>query len=89
MRCARNGRSFFASSDSDCIFLTWEWLYTWWKHLAEDRSLAILAVRRGGELIALQPCCLRPRSILRRPSPPDDRISRERVRRAQTILTSL
>jgi CelD/BcsL family acetyltransferase involved in cellulose biosynthesis len=58
------------SSDSDCIFLTWEWLYTWWKHLAEDRSLAILAVRRGGELIALQPVCLRPRSILQgRPLP--------------------
>ena len=31
------------NSDSDCLFLTREWLSTWWKHLAEDRRLAILA----------------------------------------------
>src|ERR1019366_3006589 len=31
------------SSDADCLFLTWEWLSTWWKHLAGDRRLAILA----------------------------------------------
>jgi CelD/BcsL family acetyltransferase involved in cellulose biosynthesis len=47
-------------SDSDCLFLTREWLSTWWKHLAEDRRLAILAVRWGGELAALAPCCVRP-----------------------------
>lgn len=53
------------SSDSDGLFLTWEWLYTWWKHLAGNRRLSILAVRCGGELIALAPCCLRPRSLSR------------------------
>jgi CelD/BcsL family acetyltransferase involved in cellulose biosynthesis len=51
------------ASDSDCIFLTWEWLFTWWKHLAEDRSLAIVAVRSGKELIAIAPFCVRPRSL--------------------------
>jgi CelD/BcsL family acetyltransferase involved in cellulose biosynthesis len=51
------------ASDSACVFVTWEWLYTWWKHLAEDRSLAILAVRRGSELVALAPFCLQPRSL--------------------------
>jgi len=53
------------SSGPDCLFLTWEWLYTWWKHLAGDRQLAILAVRCEGELIALAPCCLRPPSLSR------------------------
>lgn len=43
------------ASPADCLFLTWEWLYTWWKHLARDRRLALLAVRRGGELVALAP----------------------------------
>jgi CelD/BcsL family acetyltransferase involved in cellulose biosynthesis len=53
------------ASESACVFLTWEWLHTWWKHLAGGRSLAILAVRRGGELIALAPFCLKPVSLSR------------------------
>jgi CelD/BcsL family acetyltransferase involved in cellulose biosynthesis len=40
--------------------LTWEWLYVWWKHLAEDRKISILTVRCDGELIAIAPLCLRP-----------------------------
>ena len=27
------------SSTSDCVFLTWEWLHTWWKHLGAGRQL--------------------------------------------------
>ena len=58
------------ASDSDGLFLTWEWLYTWWKYLAGDRRLLILAVRCEGELAALAPCCLRPPSLFRwRPLP--------------------
>lgn len=48
------------SSASDCLFLTWEWLYTWWKHLSEDRRLFILAVRSGEKLAAIAPLALRP-----------------------------
>jgi CelD/BcsL family acetyltransferase involved in cellulose biosynthesis len=54
------------SSDSDGLFLTWEWLYTWWKHLAGDRELSILTVRCERELVALAPCALRLASLLRR-----------------------
>ncbi len=54
------------ASDSDCLFLTWEWLYTWWKHLAGDRQPSILAVRCGKRLAALAPFVLRPASLLRR-----------------------
>ncbi|MBI2359841.1 MAG: GNAT family N-acetyltransferase [Deltaproteobacteria bacterium] len=48
------------ASRSPCFFLTWEWLYTWWKHLAEGRKLLILAARSGRELVAIAPLCIRP-----------------------------
>ena len=58
------------ASDSDCLFLTWEWLHTWWKHLAGDRQLSIYTVRCGGRLDGLAPFTLRPPSLLgRRPLP--------------------
>ncbi len=44
-----------AASAADHLFLTWEWLHTWWHHLGRGRRLAILAVRRGGRLVALAP----------------------------------
>jgi CelD/BcsL family acetyltransferase involved in cellulose biosynthesis len=56
------------SSSSDCLFLTWEWLSIWWKHLAADRQLFILGVRCVGELVALAPFSIRPPSLsCRRP----------------------
>ena len=44
-----------SASRSDCIFLTWEWLNTWWSHLSESRKLALVALREGDELQALAP----------------------------------
>ena len=49
------------SSDADCLFLTWEWLHTWWKYLAVGRKLQLLTVRRGSELLAIAPFAVRPR----------------------------
>ena len=49
------------ASDADCLFLTWEWLHTWWKHLAEGRKLQLLTVRRGSQLLAIAPFAVRPR----------------------------
>jgi CelD/BcsL family acetyltransferase involved in cellulose biosynthesis len=43
------------NSESDCIFLTWEWLHTWWTHLAKGRKLHIVAIRSGPRLIAIAP----------------------------------
>jgi CelD/BcsL family acetyltransferase involved in cellulose biosynthesis len=51
------------ASDSDNLFLTWEWLWTWWNTLAGDRRLYVLAVRSAGSLVALAPCCLRSPSL--------------------------
>jgi CelD/BcsL family acetyltransferase involved in cellulose biosynthesis len=48
-----------ATSRADCVFLTWEWMFTWWQHFHRGRELAILAVRDGGELVALAPFVLR------------------------------
>jgi len=42
-------------SSADGLFLTWEWLSTWWKHLGGARRLSIVTVRRRGELIGLAP----------------------------------
>lgn len=49
------------SSASNCVFLTWEWLRTWWKHLSAGRSLRLLTVWSGRELVALVPLAARPR----------------------------
>jgi len=54
-----------ADSASDCVFLTWEWLRTWWNHLAGRRQLRIAVVRSGGELVALAPLAVRPGSLTR------------------------
>jgi CelD/BcsL family acetyltransferase involved in cellulose biosynthesis len=43
------------ASATDCPFLTWEWLRTWWTHLGRSSRLRIAAVRAGNELIAIAP----------------------------------
>ena len=48
------------ASSSACLFLTWEWMHTWWKYLAGDRKLHIITVRAGGLLIAVAPLAVRP-----------------------------
>ena len=48
-----------ANSQADCLFLTWEWLHTWWKHLGNGRRLFVITVRRGDQLIALAPLAIR------------------------------
>jgi CelD/BcsL family acetyltransferase involved in cellulose biosynthesis len=53
------------TSSANSVFLTWEWLRTWWKYLAEGRQLQVVALRHGGELIAVAPLGIR-RASLRR-----------------------
>ena len=47
------------ASAANSLFLSWEWLWTWWKHLAEGRKLFLVTVRRGRELVAIAPFVLR------------------------------
>ncbi len=46
-----------ADSAAPSVFLTWEWLHTWWKHLGGGRRLAMLTVRRGGDAPGSRPVC--------------------------------
>jgi hypothetical protein len=48
------------TSAARCIFLTWEWLHTWRRHLGQDRQLSVIAVREGGELVGVAPLVLSP-----------------------------
>lgn len=48
------------ASERACPFLSWEWQYSWWKHLAGRRTLNLLTVRRGGRLLAIAPLARRP-----------------------------
>jgi len=50
------------ASTSNCLFLTWEWLFTWWHHLSSTRTLSLITVRRAGRLIAILPVAVRPPS---------------------------
>jgi CelD/BcsL family acetyltransferase involved in cellulose biosynthesis len=37
------------------VFLTWEWLNTWWEHFGASRELHVVVIARGGELVLLAP----------------------------------
>jgi CelD/BcsL family acetyltransferase involved in cellulose biosynthesis len=52
-------------SDAGSPFLTWEWMFTWWRHLSAGRRLSILAVWRRRELMAIAPLALRRRWLPR------------------------
>src|ERR1022692_4320992 len=52
-------------SSANGVFLTWEWLRTWWKQLAERRKLSIVAIRSEGQLVGLAPLAIRPAGIKR------------------------
>jgi CelD/BcsL family acetyltransferase involved in cellulose biosynthesis len=56
------------AESSGNVFATWEWISTWWRHFGQDRELAVLTVRRGGELTGIVPLyrwSRRPFSLLR------------------------
>ncbi len=44
---------------ADNIFLTWEWISTWWRVFGRDKSLHILTFRRGTELVGIAPLYIR------------------------------
>ncbi|HKT31113.1 MAG TPA: GNAT family N-acetyltransferase [Gammaproteobacteria bacterium] len=53
-------RALLKASACDGVFLSWEWLFTWWKHLAAGRSLHIITLREGRDLAGIAPLVLRP-----------------------------
>jgi len=37
------------------VFLTWEWLSTWWKHYGKDKKLLLLLVKENNEILGIAP----------------------------------
>lgn len=44
-----------ARSASDTVFLTWEWLVSWWEAYGGGRALRLLAAREDGRLVGVAP----------------------------------
>src|SRR5262249_50204950 len=42
-------------SNADGVFLTWEWMHSWWVHLTPKSKLHIVTVRSDGSLVAIAP----------------------------------
>lgn len=51
-------------SESNNVFLTFEWLSSWWECFARENSLLILLVRDGEDTIAIAPLMKRKRLLL-------------------------
>ena len=45
-------------SQAQSVFLTWEWLYTWWEHFGADKTLYVLLARESGEIVGIAPLML-------------------------------
>ena len=45
-------------------FLTWEWLYGWWKVNRAGRELWLITAWRGNELVGIAPLMLETRKIV-------------------------
>src|SRR4051794_3477764 len=51
------------SSRTPNLFLTWEWVSAWRRHLGGRERLHVLLVRAGDDLVAIAPFVLMPRRI--------------------------
>jgi CelD/BcsL family acetyltransferase involved in cellulose biosynthesis len=45
-------------SNSNNIFLTWEWMHSWWDIYQEDKSLLIMIAEEANEVIGIAPFCI-------------------------------
>jgi hypothetical protein len=46
-KLSRNWNSLLVNSSSDTIFLTWEWIESWWKNYGSNRPLFVLSAWDG------------------------------------------
>jgi CelD/BcsL family acetyltransferase involved in cellulose biosynthesis len=42
-------------SDDNNIFLTWEWLFTWWQHYGSNKKLRIFLIKEEDRIIGIAP----------------------------------
>ena len=51
-------------SKSDTVFLTWEWMYTWWECFKENKQLFVLTVYdENKNLVGIAPLCMDKKKI--------------------------
>ncbi len=50
-------------SPADNVFLTWEWISTWWKIFGAGKQLYILTFRKDDKLVGLLPCYIQQRLL--------------------------
>jgi CelD/BcsL family acetyltransferase involved in cellulose biosynthesis len=62
-RLGEQWRELQLRSSSRSLFSTWEWLFTWWKHLSAGRHLNLLVVRQAGQIAAIAPLSVRPSRV--------------------------
>ena len=48
------------ASPSDTVFLTWEWMDSWWRSYGRGRELHIVVARRDGDVVGLLPVTVAP-----------------------------
>jgi CelD/BcsL family acetyltransferase involved in cellulose biosynthesis len=48
-------RELLASSGLENVFLTFEWMSTWWRHFGRGGKLAVIAIRAGDKLVGIAP----------------------------------
>ena len=62
---AEGWRDLLADSSSDCVFLTPEWLSTWWRHFADGRRLRVVVGRTGSRVDLIAPFTARGAQLTR------------------------
>ncbi len=59
-----NWTTLLKKSGADTVFLTWEWMYTWWEYFHENKQLFILTVYdENGKLVGIAPLCINKKKI--------------------------
>lgn len=62
---ANKWNNILSQSESDSIFLTWEWVFSWWQVYGGGKELCLLVLRGQDEdIIAIAPFYVRTRKIL-------------------------
>src|SRR2546426_5771663 len=50
--------SLLEGSRSHSVFLSWGWLYAWWRQFGVGRELVLILVRDAGRLVGIGPFCI-------------------------------
>lgn len=51
----KNWDQLLADSPTKSVFLTWEWLYSWWKVNGNNKELWLITAWRGDEIVGIAP----------------------------------